>query len=312
MERLLIDTDPGVDDAQAILLAAAHPQTRIEALLAVGGNVGMEHTGRNALMLSELLGGDIPVYFGCAEPLVARKEHATAVHGADGLGDAGWRPRKVQPEAEHAATALVRLARAEPGAFTLVAIGPLTNIAVALKLEPALPRLLKRCVIMGGAVTAGGNTMNLVSEFNIFADPEAGQMVFNAWGEAGRLIELLDWEATMRHGIPLTIVEEWKQIKTEKSRFFHEISARTLTFFKEKFGVVDLYGADPLALAVAVEPTAVTRYEDRYVTVELGGNMTRGQTIVDWGSKLGKAPNCRIVMDLDMERFVALMEAGLR
>ena len=180
MQRLIIDTDPGVDDAQAILLASAHPHTKIEAILSVGGNVGLEHTTRNALTIVEAIGQDIPVYAGCDGPLVLFGEDAAWVHGTDGLGDCGITPQSRKAEQEHAANALVRMANAEPDAFTLVAIGPLTNIALALKLDPELPNKLKRFVIMGGAVTGKGNTSNVTAEFNIFADPEAAHVVFES------------------------------------------------------------------------------------------------------------------------------------
>ncbi|MEZ4595130.1 MAG: nucleoside hydrolase, partial [Chloroflexota bacterium] len=196
MEKLIIDTDPGVDDAQAILMAAAHPNATIAAILAVGGNVGLEHTLRNALTLVEVVEQDIPVYAGCSKPLVIFQEDAADVHGQDGLGDVGLVPQTRTAESEHAALALVRLANESPGEYTLVAIGPLTNIAVALTLDPTLPEKLKRFVVMGGAVTAHGNTSNVSAEFNIFYDPEAAHVVFEAWEAHGGLIELVDWEAT--------------------------------------------------------------------------------------------------------------------
>ncbi|MCP4419280.1 MAG: nucleoside hydrolase, partial [Chloroflexi bacterium] len=192
---------PGVDDAQAILMAAAHPNATIAAILAVGGNVGLEHTLRNSLTLVEMVGQEIPVFPGCDKPFVIFQEDAAFVHGQDGLGDVGFVPKTRQPETEHAALALTRMANEAPGAYTLVAIGPLTNIAVALKLDPALPTKLKRLVIMGGAVTAHGNTSNVSAEFNIYHDPEAAHVVFEAWGQSGKIIELIDWEATLRHGI---------------------------------------------------------------------------------------------------------------
>ena len=195
MEKLIIDTDPGVDDAEAILMAAAHPNATIAAILAVGGNVGLEHTLRNSLTIVEMIEQDVPVYAGCDKPLVIFQEDAAFVHGEDGLGDVGYVPQSRQPEAEHAALALIRMANEAPGEYTLVAIGPLTNIAVALKLDPTLPEKLKRMVVMGGAVTAHGNTSNVSAEFNIYHDPEAAHVVFEAWEQYGGLIELIDWES---------------------------------------------------------------------------------------------------------------------
>ncbi len=312
MEKLIIDTDPGVDDAEAILMAAAHPNATIAALLAVGGNVGLEHTLRNSLTIVEMIEQDIPVYPGCDKPLVIFQEDAAFVHGEDGLGDVGYVPKSRQPETEHAALALIRMVNESPGEYTLVAIGPLTNIAVALKLDPTLPEKLKRFVVMGGAVTSRGNTSNVSAEFNIYYDPEAAHVVFEAWEQHGGLIELIDWEATLRHGIPDEVVTRWHALDTKKSRFYKEISAKILDFITKYMGRTMMFGADPLAMAVALEPDIVTKAEERHVSVELTGMYTRGQTTTDWGNRNGRTANCNIILELDIERFFALMEQGLK
>lgn len=311
MQRLIIDTDPGVDDAQAILLASAHPDTKIEAILTVGGNVGLEHTTRNALSIVEAIGQDIPVYEGCDDPLVMFGEDAAWVHGSDGLGDSGIIPLSKTVENEHAANALVRMVNAEPNEFTLVAIGPLTNVALALKLDPALPTKIKRFVDMGGAVTGKGNTSNISAEFNIFADPEAAHVVFEAWGKAGKVIEVVDWEATTRHEIPFDLVEKWRGWDSSRAKFFNAVSSRSLDVMAKKFGRTSLLSADALALAVVVEPDCVTRAEAHYLMVEIGGLYARGQTIVDWNNRMGKVANAEIILDVDLARFHALFEAGL-
>ena len=306
MHRLIIDTDPGVDDAQAILMAAAHPEAKIEAILAVGGNVGLEHTVRNALTLVEIVEQEIPVYAGCDSPLVGYQEDAAFVHGSDGLGGAGRTPTRTV-EVDHAAIALVNMVSAEPGEFTLVALGPLTNIAVALKLDSTLPSKIKRFVVMGGAVTGKGNTSNVSAEFNIYHDPEAAYVVFEAWAQAGEMIEVFDWEATVRHGIPGKTIDSWAEIDTPRARFFSEISAFTLNWIREALGRDSLFGADPQAMAVALEPDIVTRSEDHYLVVATEGEYTRGQTVVDWGDRTGKPINARIVIDIDADRYQQLM-----
>ncbi|VAW37093.1 Inosine-uridine preferring nucleoside hydrolase [hydrothermal vent metagenome] len=312
MEKLIIDTDPGVDDAQAILMAAGHANAKISAILVVGGNVGMKHTLRNSLTLVEMVEQEIPVYPGCAKPLVIFQEDAAFVHGTDGLGDAGFVPKVRQPEAEHAALALIRMANEAPNDYTLVAIGPLTNIAVALKLDPTLPTKLKRFVVMGGAVTAHGNTSNVSAEFNIYHDPEAAHVVFEAWGQQGKLIELVDWEATVRHSISQEVMQRWLALDTPKSRFFEAISERTIEFINKKYGRREMFAADPLAMAVALEPDIVTKAQQRHVSIELTGMYTRGQTTVDWGQRNGRSPNTNIILELNRDRFFTLMEQGLR
>lgn len=311
MERMIIDTDPGVDDAQAILMAAAHPTSKIEAILAVAGNVGFEHTLRNALTLTEVVGQDIPVYPGCDRPLLHFQEDAAFSHGNDGLGDVGLVPQRRQAETEHAVTALIRMVNESPGEFTLAAIGPLTNVAVALKLDPALPHKLKRIVVMGGAVTGHGNTSSVTAEFNIYFDPEAAHIVFTAWEEAGLLIDVVDWEATARHGFPKEVVARWLAMDTLKAEFFKKITVngRKRT---EALGRKTMYAADPLALAVLLEPDLVTQAEQHHLAVSMSDTVTRGQTVVDWKDRLGKPANANIILAVDDERFQALMEQGLQ
>lgn len=311
MERLIIDTDPGVDDAQAILLATACPNARVEALLAVGGNVGLHHTVRNALTIVEATGQDIPVYAGCADPLVVFGEDASHFHGHDGLGDQGLVPKVRQVESEHASLALLRMANESPGELTLVGIGPLTNVAVALKLDPELPNKLKRLVVMGGAVTGHGNTSNRTAEFNIFADPEAAHVVFESWGKAGKMLELVDWELTLRHGIPGHLLERWFTIDTPRGRFFKAVSEGSLAFTRKYYHRDMIWAADALALAVAVEPDCVREAVARHVGIGLEGRYERGQTAVEWRTNRPAPPNVSIVMDVDTSRFHALMEAGL-
>ena len=311
MERMIIDTDPGVDDAQAILLAAAHATCRIEALTAVAGNVGLEHTVRNALTLTELIGQDIPVYQGCDRPLVMFQEDAASAHGTDGLGDCGYVPRRRQAEEEHAVLAILRMVNAEPGALTLAAIGPLTNIALALRLDPTLPNKVKRFIVMGGAVTAHGNTSAVPSEFNIFFDPEAAHIVFAAWAAAGQLIELVDLEVTRRHAVTADYLDRWLQLESAKGQFFRRITSRGIQWATARHGQRTLYAPDTVALAVAAAPNIVTRFEDHHVAVELVGTHTRGQTIVDWLDRLGKPANARIILEIDQARFMTMFEQGL-
>ncbi len=312
MERILIDTDPGVDDAQAILMAAAHPKHRIEGLLAVAGNVGLEHTLRNSLLLTEVVEQNIPVYPGCPQPLVMFQEDAASSHGNDGLGDAGLIPHSRQAETEHAALALVRLVNRSPGEITLAAIGPLTNVAVALTIDPDLPQKLKRLVVMGGAVTGHGNTSSITAEFNIYFDPEAAHIVFTAWEKASLLIDVVDWEITKRHGFPKEVLNRWLAMDTPKAKFFKEITARTLD---RSFNILkrsSLLAPDPLALAVLLEPDIVTKAEQHHLSVEINGSNSRGQTIVDWDGRLGKPANANIILTVDDHHFQALMEQGLR
>jgi purine nucleosidase len=302
---LLIDTDPGVDDALAILMAHAH--TDVAALTVAAGNVGLKHTVRNARTLVDLVGATTPVFAGCPSPLVrAPEEDAAFVHGEDGFGDVGFPDPKHAAEAEHAALALIRLTNERPGELTLVALGPLTNLALAVRLDPAFPQRVKRLVIMGGAVTGHGNTGKVPAEFNIGFDPEAAHVVF----EAFEMFDLVDWEATVRHAFPDEVYEEWVANGDKRATFFHDVfaTARRFNAEHERTGFI---AADALAMAVALDPAMVTRAETRHVAIELDGRLTRGATVVDWHKRLGGRPNARIVLDVDQARFGQLIASAL-
>ena len=176
---LLIDTDPGVDDALAILMALRHAQHRVVALTIAAGNVGLEHTVRNARSLVDIAGSATPIFPGCPAPLLHAAEDAAFVHGQDGFGDVALPEPSTRVESEHAALAMLRLSHEHAGALTMVMLGPLTNLALALKLDPTLPGRVPRLLIMGGAVNLRGNT-SVAAEFNVAFDPEAARIVFRS------------------------------------------------------------------------------------------------------------------------------------
>jgi len=301
--KLLIDTDPGVDDALAILMAHRHAD--VLGLCIAAGNVGLQHTTANALKLVETIGTPTPVFAGCPTPLVRAADDAAFVHGLDGFGDTGYTPSARSVEREHAATAILRMSHAHAGKLVLVAIAPLTNLALALKIDPTLPQRVARLVIMGGAVNGRGNT-TATAEFNIGFDPEAAHNVFSAWPH----IELVDWELCTRHAIEFATVERWLRADNHPARFYAAISRKTRAWSRAR-GRPKLVVADALALAVALQPDIVTRAEERHIAIELDGALTRGMTVVDWEKRLGGAPNARIVLDVDQARFEALVASAL-
>ncbi len=300
---LLIDTDPGVDDALAILMA--HDRARVAGLTIAAGNVGLAHTVANALKLTEVMGVDTPVFPGCPLPLVLAADDAAFVHGADGFGDTGYLPAQRRAEEEHAALAVLRLSHRHAGHLTLVALGPLTNLALALRLDPTLPSRIARLVVMGGAVTGRGNT-SVPAEFNIGFDPEAAHIVFSAWPQ----FDLVDWEATVRHGFDFDRFEAWLRADDARARFYAAISRRTRDWTRAR-GRPQMLAADALAMAVALQPDLVTRAEQRHVDIELSGRSTRGATVVDWDGRSGRPANARIVLAVDQSRFEALVAAAL-
>ena len=308
MKRLIIDTDPGVDDAHAILLALAHPDVQVEAITTVSGNVSIDLTTANALKILDVAEKELPVYRGCDRPLINSPQYAAFVHGEDGLGDCGIPLSKKRACPEHAVHALVRLANENPGEFTLVAIGPLTNLAVALRLDPDLPGKFKGLVIMGGAIYSRGNAGSLTAEFNIHTDPEAADIVFSSWP----MLTLLSWETTLGHVFTRDVLDRFFNLGTPRAQFFHDTNQKILSFIHDHLEQDMLFAPDGLAMAAAVEPGIVTRSEKKYVTIELHGAHTRGQTVVDWSNATKKEPNTEIIHEVDRERFIQLMENGLK
>jgi purine nucleosidase len=297
VNRLIIDTDPGLDDAHAILMA----------LTTVGGNVPLERTVANACTILDIAGRDAPIYAGCAGGLVRDSERAAHVHGDDGLGNSNYPPSRRAVSSKHAVQALIDHADAEPGELTLVAIGPLTNVALATRLDPTLPMKYRKLVIMGGAIRAMGNTASVAAEFNIYADPEAAAIVLNAWP----MVTLVSWETTMDVGLPF---DDWRAMlarDTPRAEFLRRITQRISDYAENVLKRTHMYSADPLAMAVVLDPDIVQHAELRRVDVELAGHHTRGQTVVDWFGRTNLPPNAEILLDVDRERHRALLESAM-
>jgi purine nucleosidase len=301
--RLIIDTDAGIDDAVALMLALRYPGAHVEAVTTVCGNCSLDKVILNVFTVLDVMGSDAPVYSGAAQPLVA-KWSAELVHGEDGLGNYYERPptnRRV--EAEHAALALIRLANTYPGELTLVALAPLTNIALATRLDPSFPSKIKSFVFMGGTIRAFGNTDNIAAEWNIYCDPEAAHITLEAFTQA----RMVSWE----HPLPMAKYRALATLETPGARFFERIN-RIFVDLLSNTGLPDIYLlADALAMAVALEPSLVTASQTRHVAVELHGTHTRGQTVIDHVGKLRKPATVEIVMAVDMERITQMLRAML-
>ncbi len=298
-ERIIIDTDPGVDDSMAILLALASPEVQVDGLTVVFGNSDdVKMLARNACVVLELAGRtDIPVAAGATNPLV-REYHGrgATVHGANGLGDIDIVEPRKQPIQQPAAQFIIEHCRAHPGEITLVTIGPLTNIALALRLEPALPRLAKRLVVMGGAVTVPGN-VNPVAEANVHNDPEAARLVFNA-----------GWEITMA-GLDITLqirmddpyLASLKALGNQAGRFIYDITRFYIEAYR-RYGYENMAVHDSTALMSIIRPDLFTS-KPVYVDVETSGELTRGQTVGDWRGQYGRTPQTHLLLETDADAF---------
>jgi purine nucleosidase len=302
---LLIDTDPGVDDALALLMAFQSKAHEIIGLTIAAGNVGLHHTVRNALKLCEVAGVNVPIYPGCPVPLLIAPEDASYVHGMDGFGDIGYANPKSSASDEHAALAIIRLSRQYENELLLVTLGPLTNLALALRLDPDLPKRIKRIVVMGGAVTGKGNT-SVVAEFNIAFDPEAARIVF----ESFPMLEVVDWEAVLRHGFLHRDFEQWLQAKDPRAQFYDQISAKTRAWSEGKRGT-HWHSADALAMLAALYPETIQNSATHRLEVETEGRLSRGATVVDWLDRSGKPTNARVHLQLDQAVFEAKIRDAL-
>lgn len=308
MHRIVIDCDPGIDDAHAIMMAHMHPDVRIEAITSVAGNVGVNRTTANILKILDVLQADpIPVFAGATSAFIPAGEDASFFHGVDGLGDSQLPGSNRPVEQEHAALGLIRIAKEHPGELELITIGPLTNLALALSLEPDLPSYYKRLVMMGGAHSAQGNTKIFPAEFNIYSDPDSAAKVFRQWP----MFTMVSWEATLQHGIPIDAYQSLLKFENPRSCFLEKITRNTFEVLMKMFNRNLSYAADPLAMAVLLEPGIVLESREVYVEVDRCGGLTRGMTVVDWFGTSKKKPNVNLIMGVDQERFFELLKMAV-
>jgi purine nucleosidase len=309
--ELVIDTDVGIDDAIALMMALAYPDLNLQAITAVAGNVSLDKVLHNIGVVLDITGAPaIPIYRGCAQTLRRTlPEDAANVHGEDGLGGLAQVGTARRVENEHASLALLHLARRFSGGLTLLTLGPLTNIALAIRLDPAFLSHLDRLVVMGGAVEAKGN-MTPVTEFNIGADPEAAKVVFDACHHLGLMIDLISWETTLDYTVSF---DAWRNLIHSPSPTANFV--RALTDFCEarlaSLGYTSMFWPDPLAAAVALEPEIVQRHELRWVQVEAGLGPARGQTMVDYRPNGVPHTNTRIIRQVNEQRFHHLLRLAI-
>ena len=311
MTQILIDCDTGIDDALAILYLAAQPHVEIVAAGTVHGNVPPHLGALNTLRVLDVAGlNNVPVAVGAARPFAQPVDTAIFVHGADGLGDTNLPQPTRRPSNEAAATQLVRLAHAHPGALTIVATGPLTNIAIALLLEPELPRLLAKLVVMGGALYVPGN-MNFDAEANIWHDPESADLVLSA----GFDLILVGLDVTNRAIATASEIDSLRS-RGRKGLFVWTILQKYLDYHQEYYGDRFCHLHDPLAAAIAVDP-GLAEFYSTPVRVELRGEMTRGATRGNprekWEGTALEGPNVSVAVEAQFDEFKAkLFEALAR
>ncbi len=271
--RIIIDTDPGVDDALALLLAMRSPEVSIEAITPVAGNVPLDLTLPNALRMVEAAGRtSIPVAAGASGPLVRHLVTAAYAHGRNGLAGAIFPTPTTHPSRLNAAEMIRQVVRRYPHEVTIVGIGPLTNVATALKADPELRNLIQRIVIMGGSLSGGNITPS--AEFNIYVDPEAAQIVF----QAGIPLTMVGLDVTRKVILTEKHVERLEAGHDRISRVAAQIARKTLEHAHQENPSADPAMHDPLAVAEIIRP-GLLELRDYHVEIELAGELTAGETV---------------------------------
>ena len=302
--RLILDCDPGVDDAMAII--AASRWADLVGITTVAGNVALEHTTANACRLRSLLGLDVEVHAGADGPLVGRQEFARHVHGETGLGDVVLPEPDRGPDSAHAVEYLVEATRSEEG-IHLVPIGPLTNVALALRADPGLADRVASITLMGGSALGVGN-VSAAAEFNVFADPEAADEVFRC----GARVTMLGLNLTHQVRMGAPHAAECRTIGTPVADAMAGLLEFYTVFHLAAEEVADGPVHDPCAVLAVTHPELFT-FEGRPVHVELTGTHTRGMTLVDErGPRTLEAGNCRVAYGVDADKVIALIMQAVR
>jgi purine nucleosidase len=301
--HFLIDTDTASDDAVALVMAMQHPGVQIEAITVVAGNVPVDQGVQNALYTVELCQQAIPVHRGMPAPLTRPLETAQSVHGQDGMGDIGLPLTGRSPASTNAIGVLCETIHRFSGAITLVTLGPLTNIAVALRQDPSITQAVSECVIMGGTGQGHGN-MTPVAEYNFWADPEAARIVF----ESGMPIRMVGWDISRTYAVfNPEDTATLRAMDTRLARFCVDIQGTVEQFALTTTRLQGFDLPDPIAMAIALDPKVATRTQRCFVAIETVSPLCRGQSVVDHLHLMGREPNAEVVMEASREQFLRIL-----
>lgn len=307
MERtkIILDCDPGHDDAVAIMLAARHPAVELLGITVVAGNQTLENTQRNARRVLQWIGEDVPVYAGCPGPLVREKLTAGDIHGSTGLDGPVFPPLTMELVKEHAVQFLIRSLLDSDGDITVVTTGPMTNLALAIRLEPKIVPKIRRILLMGGSFTNGNVTP--AAEFNILADAEAASICFGS----GRPVTMVGLDVTRKVLCYPEIVERMRRICNPASELFVALMGHFCRTQKEIFGWEGGPLHDPVTIASIIDPKLLT-LKAMNVQIDLRSTQSYGRTNCDYFGYLHLPPTADVAVDIDVERFWDIVEEGLR
>ena len=301
LERIILDVDTGIDDALAISYAVGSSELDVLGITTCFGNVSVESATENTLKVLEQLGVDIPVASGAHQPIFHPmiKDYSTHFHGENGLANLDLPMSNKKPLSIHATEFIIEQIKRYPHEVTLICVGSLTNLALIIMQEPEIVSLIKKVVIMGGAVTVPGNNQ-MHAEANIYADPEAADLVF----KSGAPITLVGLDVTTKTRLTLDDVKKWREGETKLSDFLAGITEFYIDKYNKLHGDLDYcYLHDPLAVAVAIDSSLV-EIKSMYIQVDLEGHYSYGRTIPDLRERSNKLPNVDVCIDVDEKRFL--------
>jgi purine nucleosidase len=301
-------------------MALRAPDVRVAAITVVAGNVDVHQATRNALYTLELCGASVPVYSGADRPLVRTYQNATWFHGRDGLGDHNYPAAKQSPESTHAVDAILETIEANPG-LTLVTLGPLTNVALAVSKKPEIVSKVSRCVVMGGAPCCEGN-VTPAAEYNVWVDPEAASIVVRS----GLPVELVGWQLCRGDGVLSgDDIDRVENFGTRLAHFAIECNSHARMAYKTQTGEDGICLPDPVAMCLALDPTIGTCWSEHYVEVETQSELTRGMTVVDrlnvaedernrevWSEGIRAGHKVKVCWEIDHGRWKESVYAALR
>ncbi len=307
MQKMWIDTDTASDDAVALILALKSKTTNVLGISIVAGNVPIELGVQAALYTLEMCGAKTPVHVGAHKPLVRNFASAQNVHGTDGMGDIGLKLSGRVATTQDAVRQLIETFRSAPGEIDLVTLGPLTNIALVLSIEPDFAKWVRRCIIMGGTGVLPGN-VTVASEFNVWADPEAARIVF----DSQLPLEMVGWDVSVADAVISDELAAELSSLSDLGKFAMSIQRQVREFCRSETKLEGFDLPDPIAMSVALDSTMASQEIRKYVRIHLGDGDTRGQSLVDHLEVLGKNANCRVVLRVNRERFVEMLRSALR
>ena len=298
--KIILDCDPGHDDAVAIILAAKNPNLELLGITVVAGNQTLENTQRNALHLVQHLDLNLPVYAGCGQPMVRDKVIAGDIHGETGLDGPVFEELNREIEADHAVNYIIKTLMNSPEKITVVTTGPMTNLGMALRMEPKIVDKIQEIVFMGGSYANGNVTP--AAEFNILADAEAAHVCISS----GLPITMVGLDVTRKALCYPQIVERMRKVGNKASDLFTDLMAFFCKTQKEVYGWEGGPLHDPITIAYLIDPTVLTT-KPMNVTVE-----SYGRTNCDFFGYMKKEPNVNVGIDIDVEKFWDIVEDGLK